>query len=176
MAIPEERRKWIVQVASGARLDGMPKEELEALTDADFDRLSREFFDSITDPEELHLYADEFDWDVGIGDIGRVVEHPLCDLGTALLVYWRARPGFYLQYRNREAVPEYDHPFWDLIRDIEERVSRGQYRSAELPFDPADDHRADLRPDPKEVRAYGRNLPAVMYRAVGPGRERKGAG
>jgi hypothetical protein len=30
-----------------------------------------------------------------------VIAHPLCGLGTALLIYWHGAPGYYLQYGAR---------------------------------------------------------------------------
>lgn len=166
MAISDERREWIEKVAVGAVYDDLPDEEFDALTDDDHDRPSREFFASVTDPEELHLFADLYNWDGGVEDLWRVIQHPVCDLGTALLVYWRGQPDFDLQYADRDEVPDRRRKEWDLLREIERRVAAGAYRTASQPFDPADDNSNDLRPKPARVQRYGRDLPEVMYRAV----------
>src|SRR5882724_11497538 len=44
-----------------------------------------QFFETVTDTEELHLYADGFNWDTGVEELRRVIRHPLCDRGTAFL-------------------------------------------------------------------------------------------
>lgn len=166
MALSEERREWIEKVAGGGGFDDLPDEEFDALTDDDLDRPSREFFTSVADPEELHVFAALYNWDGGVEDLHRVVRHPLCDLGTALLVYWRGQPDFYLQYADRAAVPDHAKEDYDLLREIEQRVEAGLYRTASQPFDPADDKGQDRRTKPARVKRYGRDLPAVMYRAI----------
>jgi hypothetical protein len=171
MAVSDERREWIEKVAVGGVYDDLSEEEHDALTDDDHDRPSREFFASVADPEELHIFVGLYNWDGGVEDLQRVVRHPFCDLGTAMLVYWRGQPGFYLQYADRAAVPDHAHEVYDLLREIEQRVAAGEYRTAAQPFDPAADEGQDQRPKPARVKRYGRDLPAVMYRAVAPDAE-----
>ena len=168
MAVSQERREWIAKVAVGGVYDDLSEDESDALTDDDHDRPSREFFASVTDPEELHLFAGAYNWDGGVEDLLNVVRHPLCDRGTALLVYWRGQPGFDLEYADRDAVPEYRQEVWDLSREIEGRVAAGQYLTATQAFDPANDGGSDSRPKPRRVTRYGRDLPATMYQAVAP--------
>jgi hypothetical protein len=57
-------------------------------------------------PEELHEFVDRWNWDGGSEPIRRVLAHPLCDRGTALMVYWRLEPIFYLKpkHDSREKV------------------------------------------------------------------------
>ena len=171
MVVSDERRKWIEKVAVGGVYDDLSEDEHDALTDDDHDKPSREFFASVTDPEELHIFAGLYNWDGGVEDLQRVARHPLCDLGTALLVYWLGQPGFDLRYSDRDAVPGHRRETWDLLREIEERVAAGAYRTATQPFNPANDKGEDLRPKPAEVKRYGRDLPAVMYHAVAPDAE-----
>jgi len=166
MAIPDERREWIVRVANGEEYKGLSDGEFEALTDEDMDAAAREFFASVADPEELHLFAGAYNWDGGVEDLLRAVRHPLCDLGTALLVYWRGQPGSFLQYAGREGVPRSQREDYDLLREIEQRVQSGAYRSARQPFDPADDHGHDARPTPASTARHGRGLPPGMYQVV----------
>jgi hypothetical protein len=166
MAVSNERRKLIEKVAVGAVYDDLSQDDYDALPDEAHDIRSREFFASVTDPEELHLFASLYNWDGGLDDLHRIVRHPLCDLGTALLVYWRGQPGFYLQYPDRTVVPDHAHEVYDLLREIEQRVAAGEYRTARQPFDPAADEGQDRRPTPARVKRYGHDLPPIMYRAV----------
>ena len=59
---------------------------------ADFDRtLAR------MSAEELHAFVDQMNFGGGAADrLTRVLAHPRCDRGTALMAYWRTRPLFYL--------------------------------------------------------------------------------
>jgi hypothetical protein len=166
MAISGERRDWIKRVATDAIFDDLSEDEFDALTDEDHEKPFHEFFETAADPEELHLFAGLINWDGGVKELTRVIRHPQCDLGTALLVYWLGQPGFDLQYANRDAVPEHRRGAYDLLREVEERVTQGFYKSATQPFDPANDRGQDLRPKPDRIKRYGRDIPAAMYRAV----------
>lgn len=167
MAISDERRAWIINVANGETFNELSDAELDALSEDDADRPSREFFASVADPAELHVFADAYNWDGGLKDVWRVIWHPLCDLGTALLVYWRAQPRQMLQHPDREALPEYQREDWDLLREIEQRVAAGAFTTAAQPLDLANDNGYDARPKPHMVARLGRDLPAAMYAAVG---------
>jgi hypothetical protein len=123
-----------------------------------------EFLDTATDPEELHLYADGFNWDTGVGELRRVIRHPLCDRGTAMLIYWRGSPGYMARFAERPEtrIPDQaDH--FDLLREIEQKVIAGHFRSRRFPYDPKNDRRKDMtarhadgprkRPIPQEMFA-----------------------
>ncbi len=120
MAVSEERREVI------ARL-------VEDLWDAEeeFDQ----FFATVTDPEELHLFAYHFNMDTGVGELRKVVRHPLCDRGTLLLIYWRLSPGFFLsdQADGSDNPAEADQR--DLLDEAERRYRAGA-ASAVVRFDP----------------------------------------
>lgn len=166
MAIPKQRREWITKLAEGGAFDDLPDDEFDELTEDDQDRPFREFLASVNDPAELHLFANHFNWDGETDDLRRVVRHPLCDLGTALLIYWRGQSGFYLEYADRSAVPAFAQDGYDLLREIEGLVVAGRFKTAAQPFDPSDDDGTDLRPKSSVVKQHGRDLPAVMCRAI----------
>ncbi len=168
MAVSEERRKWIQGFAVGEDLVDLDDDRLMAWSDEDEDRRVDAFLATVTDPEELHIYVDEYDWDGGLLGLKKALEHPLCDLGTVRLAYWRAKPTFYLRYRDREAAVEArQSEVYDLLRWIEDRVQRGLHAKAELPYDPANDYGNDLRPKAQEIlRSEGRDVPAFMYQAI----------
>jgi uncharacterized protein DUF4274 len=116
--------------------------------------------------EELHEFADKMNWDGGgAGRLMRVLAHPLCDRGTALLIYWRANPIFYLKYGTRERVQAELWPAaledWDMLRHMESRLATpGSFATAKIPFDPANDHGRDLTKQrrnrmPRFIFGYG---------------------
>ena len=159
-----DSRSRVERVATGEVFDDLPEGETDAMTEDDFDRPAREFFASVADPEELHVFAGAYNWDAGTEDLYHIIRHPLCDLGTALRVSWRGQPVYDLPYPHPDAVPAVNRDVYDLPQEIEGRVAAGAYRTASQPFDPADDD--DLRPKPARVKRYGRDLPPAMYRAV----------
>ncbi len=97
----------------------------------------------IESPEELHAFANEFNWDCGCKEMSDVVRHPLCDLGTALLIYWHAGPSYFLQYADRSEVRDHEIEQLTLIEEIEQRVNDQQYKTATQPFDPRKDQGTD---------------------------------
>ena len=150
------------------------------LTDRQIERITRliedqwesedefaSFFDSISDPEELHLFADGWNWDAGVEELDRVIEHPLCDRGTALLIYWRAKPGYYLKYPDRAAVPHLDLAVYDLLRKIEALTVEKKFAGYQFPFDPRNDRGIDWTPKPHHLK-HGRMIPSYMWPMPGP--------
>ena len=144
----------------------------EAARWAEFDRVLGQM-----SAAELHAFVDQMNWDGGGADrLTRVLSHPLCDRGTALMMYWRAQPRFFIQYGTRERVRDELGPTelaeYDMLRDIERRFQSNDFSTDDIAFDPADDEGHDLtsdgprrRPlvDPRTV------LPAVMFEPTGGG-------
>jgi len=153
MALSKEQRKRVMRLAE----DRWESEK-------EFDQ----FFNSIADPEELHLFAKEFNWDGGIAELRKVIRHPLCDLGTALLIYWRGSPGYYLQYANQKEAETWERPAYGLLREIERRVKKEAYKSAHFRYNPRKDGGSDMTPTRSEIKRYGRDLPAEMYQTIPP--------
>jgi hypothetical protein len=104
-----------------------------------------QFFETVTDSEELHLYADGFNWDTGVEEMRRVIEHPLCDRGTALLIYWRGAPGWYARYTDRSETRNPDQAdHYDLLREIEQKIIGGHFHTLRFPYDPKSDRGHDM--------------------------------
>jgi hypothetical protein len=163
MAISDQRRRWIETLAREEHLDHLSDEELEAFTETDFEREYDAFFASVTDPEELHIFADAFNWDCELEKLTKVIHHPLCDRGTALLVYWRGQPAYFLRYGSRAKIPYFERENFDLLREIERRMTDGGYARFDIPYDPTNDAGTDQRPKRREVERFAREIPAMMY-------------
>jgi len=123
---------------------------------------------------ELHDLAVEASASASEEELRAIVEHPACDLGTALLVYWTAAPHYYLQYASREEVEAFEVPGWDLLATIEARVAGGHYTSQQVRFDPRNDKQTrsirgkDWTVDDRLVRTPPkRAIPPIMLQAVG---------
>ena len=165
MALTPQQRERVRYLAE----DEWVETDDEATRWADFDRGLAQM-----SAEELHAFVRDMNWDGGGADrLRRVLAHPRCDRGTALMIYWLARPRFYIKYGTRERVRD---ELWasalddyDMLREIERRFESGGFATADIPFDPANDdghdHTADgqgRRPliDPRTV------LPAIMFEPV----------
>jgi hypothetical protein len=133
--------------------------EDEAAQWANFDHVLGEM-----SAEELHAFVDRMNWDGGGADrLTRVLAHPLCDRGTALIIYWRARPTFYIKYGTRERVRDKLWPSaladYDMLRDIEQRFQAGDFTTANIPYDPANDGGGDRT-------GRGQALPPIMFEPI----------
>lgn len=166
MALSKEQRKRVEALIDDEYVD---EDDDEVATAAAFASL----LDADSDPEELHVFAKEFNWDCGCSEMAAVIAHPLCDLGTALLIYWLGAPGYYLQYGGRSDVPEEEQETFDLLQEIERKVLAGGFRARSQPFNPRNDDRHDFTTAYDDIvesaRARGtltRSIPSEMYQAI----------
>jgi Domain of unknown function (DUF4274) len=128
----------------------------------------------IESPEELHAYASQFNWDGGCNEMRGVIRHPLCDMGTALLIYWHAGAGYYLQYADRSEVREGELEQLELMEEIERRVQDQRFNTATQPFDPRNDMGTDLTTLYEDLakalklrnKVPFHPIPSVMYQPV----------
>jgi hypothetical protein len=110
-----------------------------------------------------HRTAKNFNWDYGCDKLLEIIRHR-CDLGTALMIYWKGRPDFYRQYRRRCDIRGAKGTF-DMLVEIERRVADGFYTHRNIPFNPFDDQGYNWCGKPK--RDVYCELPEAMYRGVG---------
>ena len=105
----------------------------------DYDEASHEarwetHFAAISSPGEMFLYASESHPGQSPREWRRVLDNPLCDMGSALLIFWRNAPVYCY---GDEPAGGWDQEWFDLVREIERRYSAGEYPSAIVRFDPA---------------------------------------
>jgi exonuclease VII small subunit len=65
-----------------------------------------EYAEDLSSPEELHAFMLNWNWDYGIAEPEMVLDHPSCDKGTALLMYFLGGAGYHRQFSSREEVPD----------------------------------------------------------------------
>jgi hypothetical protein len=129
-------------------------------TEQEFDQ----FFASVADPEELHLFAAHFNMDTGVGEIRKVVRHPLCDRGTLLLVYWRLSPGWFYSEEGSGIRSPAEAEQYDLFKEAERRYLAAALTETGLRFDPRSFRGGNLIADNEQ---YG-GLPRVPPTMFGP--------
>jgi hypothetical protein len=93
---------------------------------------SRDFFDTITNSEELHFIAKEYNWDDGSIVLEWIVNHPQCDEATAKLIFWRGSPEFHQEYETEEEVPIWCKDGFRLLKQIISNFESGFYKKSEL--------------------------------------------
>jgi len=153
--------------------------DCSAFTDADWERFdvelraeTLEFCRSNNNAEELHAFADTWNWDAGTEALQTLLANPACEAATALLIYWKAAPEFYRQYKNRSAVKAAcsNVDDFDFLSDLERKYVAGAFSIKRLSFDPNSHQDCggikfvgtyhDLE------KAFVRELPPQMYEAV----------
>jgi hypothetical protein len=128
MALTDEQRQRVAWLLEGYLDDD----------EATFERRWAEQFAVLSSPEELFLFAAHSNASQSPAEWRRVLDSPLCDMGTALLVFWRNSPVWHYEFDRREDVPEFSRESYDLVREIEARYRAGGYPSRVVRFDPAD--------------------------------------
>lgn len=98
---------------------------------------------------ELDQLARHHNWDDGVKKLQSVVEHPRCDLGTALMVYWLGEPEELAQYAKEADAPKHERAVVKLLRTIEARVARDDWATREVAFEGAESDEALV---PKAMR------------------------
>ncbi len=110
----------------------------------------KKLFDSITEPAELHYIADKYNWDDGPEVLTWIINNPICDIGTAKLIFWRAQPDDYTYYSSEE---ESSDGVYTLLQNIITNFEKGFYKNEKILYDPlGDDGAPDLsneNPNPK---------------------------
>ncbi|MFO0550687.1 MAG: DUF4274 domain-containing protein [Polyangiaceae bacterium] len=143
-------------MSSPDALDPVGRARLEAVFE---DALEQpEIVRTLESAEELHAFADAFNWDdASVRALVEVIRHPLCDAGTAKLIYWRADPDdLFVEYASRDDVDsEVRREHWDLLIEIEDRLAEEAFATSRIPFEPPYER--------AEGKAQGRPIPAALF-------------
>lgn len=133
------------------------------LNEAMRERLARALHDEsismLESAEELHIFAVNWNWDWGIRPLIEIIQSPLCDKGTALLIYWYCSPvAFYKRHRSEETVIDgYEQTIYRLMKEAEQKYQQGFYTHQAIQFDPAKDWQ-----EPYQGEELMQPIPAIM--------------
>lgn len=176
MPISKKRQQAIINLA----IPGVPPDTPEELWNDDdalepliraADRKRNKWLDTATDAKELHLFAENWHWDGGGGKpLQRLIANPHCDAGTMMMLFWLgSAEDYYYQFSTiGEISSEFDREIFRLLRRIERKIVKGEYATANIPFDPAPYISMEDRRD-----EFARALPEIMTRPVKKKRRRK---
>jgi len=133
-----------------------------------------EAFKTLTCPEELHQLATNYNWDDGAQVMEWVIDSPLCDKGTALLIYWQLDVGYYQKYSNQDEANKIrrgevlvNHNY-KLLRSIQEKYLMDHFLLEKIRFDPCNYRGSDLIEErgPDEEDPIKWQIPDVMKEAT----------
>jgi hypothetical protein len=161
-----ERKQYLRDLANDEWVDRV--DEITKRDDSKFQALSAAMYEercrflATTESDiELHYFVDHWNWGGGVEAMRAVAEHPHCDAATALLIYWRADPQYYLKFHARDAVPDYNRGGYDLVLAIEARYLSDCYsRGGEVGYVPSEDMRI-AEPVPGD-----RTIPVLLLQGV----------
>ncbi len=102
----------------------------------------KEFFDSITNPVELHLIAGNYNWDDGAEVLTWIIDSPLCDKATAAMTFWHSQPSYYTQFDNEEEA-SWAGDVYTLLRKIIENFELNFYKTTLISYNPQTDPKAE---------------------------------
>lgn len=91
---------------------------------------------------ELHYLADIYNWDDGVEILSWIINSDKCDKGTALMIFWRAVPDYYLE-KNEDELEIYEKEVYQLLNIIVEDFKSNKFRRSILKYNPADDFNMD---------------------------------
>lgn len=128
MALTTEQRDRVYWLVEGHMDEDFDDDEDGTRYDAECERR----FTAFETSEELFLFAYHSSGDLTPDEWRRVIDNPLCDRGTALVVFWRNSPVYVYEH------PDADDDRSDLVRDIERRYLAGAFPDRGLRFDPAE--------------------------------------
>jgi|GEM_PF-2075916 len=85
---------------------------------------------------ELHEVAENLNWDDGTEKLDALLEHPLCDRGTALMIYWLADPVYFSQYDRAEDISGSGRDVFRFLKRVESALLAQQFSTNAIAFDP----------------------------------------
>ena len=90
----------------------------------------------------LYQMVMEWNWDCSDSFLNWLVDNPLTDKSTVLMIYWKSAPRYLKQFKNREDVLEREsHSIndYDFIEKIERNYLNGFYQVSNFKFDPKEE-------------------------------------
>lgn len=98
-----------------------------------------QYYRELKTAEEIHAFVDRWNWDWGTEELSYLLENPLCDRATVLLIYCLGAADYYRQYGSREEVPGIHIEGYDLIMQAKDALEIDRFKSEKLAFDPQDE-------------------------------------
>ena len=85
---------------------------------------------------ELHAIAQQMNWGDGFDRLSAVLEHPLCDRGTGLMIYWLGEPTYFADFKSDDEVPAVNQAFKRFLDRVATQLTTGHFKTNTIRFDP----------------------------------------
>ena len=134
--ISTDRLQFLSDIANSTWVDSLTgdDDEFEALIPVWRER-EIEFVITSTNPRELFLFVEMYNWDKGLDLLKAIAVNPACDVSTALAMFWASSPIELQRFANRDEAGGYTRE-WDFTMGVLDRLNDGVYQPAASPFDP----------------------------------------
>ena len=113
----------------------------------------------------LHQMVMEWNWDCSDSFLNWLIDNPLTDKSTVLLIYWKSAPRYLKQFENREEVLEKEsHSIddYDFIEKLEKNYINEFYELNNFEFDPNEELWTEEYLNIKIVK----EIPEIMFNKV----------
>ena len=98
-------------------------------------------------PDQWHQAAESYNWTYGSAPMHWIVSQRDCDLATAVLLYYLSGPSYYWEFTPGN-VPDHAREGFPLVWTARTRVAAGDYKRAEIAFDPTYEFATEIRDAP----------------------------
>lgn len=88
---------------------------------------------------ELHAFAEQFNWDSGSTRLAALLNHPQCDRGTALMIYWIGEPVYFADFSSEHDAPRVNRDGYRFLKCVESLLMTDQFQHNQIRFDPTVD-------------------------------------
>lgn len=87
---------------------------------------------------ELHYLADIYNWDDGVEILFWIINSDKCDKGTALMIFWRAVPDYYLE-KDENELQFYEKENYQLLKEIVASFKSNKFKKSKIKYNPNSD-------------------------------------
>ncbi|WP_405397778.1 DUF4274 domain-containing protein [Maribacter sp. Asnod2-G09] len=116
-----------------------------------------------------HQMAMEWNWDSSSVFLNWLVENPLTDKGTALMIYWKSAPRYWKKFKDKKDLitkEKYSLNNFEFIEKIEANYLNGFYKQSTFEYNPKNDEQGyDWTNDYLDEEIV-RDIPKIMFEKV----------
>lgn len=87
-------------------------------------------------PDDWHRAVLDFNWDWDIDPLFWIARQPQCDKATALTMFWKGQPVWYLLMALENGGSDTNRePLWDMLKFIAQRINAKGYVRSKIAYD-----------------------------------------
>jgi hypothetical protein len=150
------------------KADMTVEEKRDVLIEKIVDEITDDYGDSDakSEWEHIHFCMSYYNWDGGMEFPEALIDHPNCDKGTALLIFWYMSPSFYVQYpKEKLDKPELEN--FAFLKKIVQKFVNNDFKTEKIKFDPKNDNGKDWTVDALKINNNSVwIIPEIMFDAT----------